>query len=129
MNHFHKFVVVAVVHRHTDDNGALHLQSLLKGRRSLVRRINIQPLSAEGLRESDYINWTKLGAGSSPIFRDLLKGDHVVSRRRVSKQEVSCLMSGHSSSVPAASGANRVITANGVKTSSPTSRTEPSHRT
>src|ERR1700747_3650447 len=96
MNHFHKFVVVAVVHGHTDDNGDSHLQNLLQGGSDLVRRINHQALSAEGLRESDYINWTKLGAGSSPIFRALLKGDHVVSRRRVSKQEVSCLMSVHS---------------------------------
>src|SRR6201997_5424940 len=79
MNHLHEFVVITVIHRHADDHRALHLESLLQSGCDLIRSLNHQTLSAECLRESNYIDRTKLGSRGAFVFRELLKSDHVIS--------------------------------------------------
>ena len=80
-------MVVAIIYRHSDNHGPVHRESFLDGGRDLIGRLYPQPLGAECLGESNDIDRTKVDARGSPIFRHLLKADHIV--RAVNPNQVN----------------------------------------
>src|SRR5271167_2855790 len=75
----HELVVVPIIYGHSDNHRPLYRESFLDGGRDLIGRLYLQPFSPECLGESNYVDRTEVDARGSPIFRHLLKADHIVT--------------------------------------------------
>ena len=74
-----RFVVIAIIDLHANENRPRSVKSLFEHRRNLIWRLNHESFGAESLGILNWIDRAELYPGGAPVLLDFLHPDHVIT--------------------------------------------------